>query len=146
MSDDVRAAAERAVRWYESMRRYGGRWDALADDIVQSARAVLAEHPADDGEPVTDEWLESIGHPTPPEPPQRGGHRWMVLVVDGKGSSYRLPNAATRGDVRRLCRALGVTLRGPVAEISESFEPVTLTDAEAEQMDRMTQRREGGAG
>lgn len=52
MSDDLRAAAERTVAWYEGMARHGGVWDELADGIVSVARAYLAEHPADDGEPA----------------------------------------------------------------------------------------------
>lgn len=110
MSDELRAAAERLRRYYAGDRSaYKGSPGDAAGVYTGDVLRLLAEHPADDAEPVTDEWLESIGHPTPPEPPQRGGHRWMVLVVDGKGSSYRLPNAATRGDVRRLLAALKVT-------------------------------------
>ena len=89
MSDDVRAAAERAVRWYESMRRYGGRWDALADDIVQSARAVLAELPADDGEPVTEARLPGLGfrHSYGEPSPTHKFDKWVTLPADFGGDT-----------------------------------------------------------
>lgn len=54
---ELRAAAERVIEWYETVRHYGGVWGELAGQIVLLARQYLAEHPADDGEPVAEERL-----------------------------------------------------------------------------------------
>jgi len=109
------------------------------------ALAYLAEHPADDAEPVTEEWFRSVGltNPTLYSEPDKGyygdrvaalmfadkdsvpsrfgvmfsdgpdGWNWWACMVNADGfdgsQDYLCP-APTRGHVRRLCAALGITL------------------------------------
>lgn len=122
MTDELRAAAERLRRWkagdhevMESRHMLHANWSMLAD-------AYLAEHPADDDEAVTEDWIESVR--TCP---------WCVIefndavmldweestlylhteISDGIGVVTRveLPHLKTRGDVRRFCRAFGKDLK-----------------------------------
>ncbi len=102
------------------------------DDAVEVCKAYLLEHPQDDEEPVTEEWLVSVGAKKTGMGgkcafwlDEKGRDRCMVVEI-GKGSSvvllilidgekgkqpfYLLPETKTRGDVRRLCKALGVEL------------------------------------
>lgn len=98
-----------------------------------------AEHPADDDEPVTEVWLESVGFAllclsaslildnktggacvelnlTPePEP----STNWLASFLQGVPDDLRRPDDHvvltskyfnTRGDVRRLCKTLGIEL------------------------------------
>jgi hypothetical protein len=68
---------------------------------------IIAEHPADDGEPVDWKWLALIGF-----------DRAHVLEFFGKGGNgmvvrfhgWRLPDVKTRGDVLRLAKCLGIPL------------------------------------
>ncbi len=82
----------------------------------QLAQAYLAEHPADDEEPITEAWLRSVGFDDE--------HRldWKNLVIkfcvpirdnfwDFYLNSTQIKPPKTRGDVRRLCKALGVELK-----------------------------------
>jgi hypothetical protein len=83
--------------------------------------AYLAEHPADDNEPVTRDWLIALGF--------HSVFRTLRLDVNGRTriemwcddngkagcicvNDCKISNdKATRGDVRRLCRALGISLK-----------------------------------
>lgn len=132
MSDDVRAAAER-FREYERRVDAGESPKAVDylvhdDDLADLARAYLAEHPADDGEPVSEAWLESVGLVSdgPPNPTytaeskgSRGGpvctlnvELWMGCDGFSVGTVYRelIPTADTRGEFRALCRVLRIPL------------------------------------
>lgn len=72
-------------------------------DSFRCVQAYLAEHPADDMEPATHEWLDAVG----------------VADVDIDGAWVRrcaefedgICGKWTRGDVRRLCAALGVIVK-----------------------------------
>jgi hypothetical protein len=91
------------------------RGDPLAGDdwaMMQVVRAYLAEHPADDDEPATCSWWESVS----------GGKVWCdSIAITGGGAGgpvYTLwindkPFIAnpTRGQVRIVCRARGIALR-----------------------------------
>lgn len=75
-------------------------------DAFDLANAYLAEHPADDGEQVTADWIKAnvdshFGGET-----EQGD-----LFIETADSFITLPESATRGHVRRLCAALGITLR-----------------------------------
>lgn len=139
MSDDpIQAAAGRLRRWRageDPWAVYGvadeDHPNALVRELADADRAVLAdaylaEHPADDAEPVTEEWLKSeVGMTVPSwhtyEP------RLLREVVDDEGRwdmrlwwaierrsfeiGGRTVPVATRGDVRRLFSALGVELK-----------------------------------
>jgi hypothetical protein len=103
-------------------------WDALngigtcADEPVPELSAVLAEHPADDGEPVDSETASAAGFREGPASGRFYSHdgqveverhksRWLVWVADslaGTGERVLLPGVKTRGQFRALCSALGV--------------------------------------
>ena len=86
----------------------------------------LSEHPDDDDEPVTGEWLASAGSREPRNvdlaaPPTLTipGYHYGVLVQADDGRSWDwcrgahvIATVRTRGNVRRLCKALGVELNG----------------------------------
>ena len=70
MTEELRAAAERVRNFIDDWKHYytpgqgiGNRvslpWKVYGD--VELIVNELAEHPADDGEPVTEEWLRSVG-------------------------------------------------------------------------------------
>ena len=84
------------------------------------AKAYLADHPADDDEPVTEEWLCSVGakkddvsvfFPSPiqgvPAIEFSKEQAWLTNE-DYAGVEIKLK---TRGDVRRLCAALGIEMK-----------------------------------
>lgn len=86
-------------------------------DGAAVAAAWLAEHPADDAEPVTEEWLRSVGFSSRPNnrwlqirTPQGGRlDCWMASPLwEFHDEAVAIPQ--TRGDVRRLCTALGIDL------------------------------------
>lgn len=86
---------------------------------------VLAEHPADDDEAVTEEWLESVGFKHRVLRSEFGYECMSIyLKIDNDdqwffGTDYghefdaevMLKTPATRGDLRRLCKALGIELK-----------------------------------
>jgi hypothetical protein len=81
--------------------------------------AYCREHPSDDDEPVSDEWLTRVGFEYCDELeaiyaycPELGG-RQMPLIVDGdtwKFGEFEIRQPKNCGEVRRLCAALGITL------------------------------------
>jgi hypothetical protein len=143
VSDELRAALERLRRYdAEGLLAYGGPGDAdklhgtAAVEMYQAAinsrdadRAILAdaylaERPADDDLPVTEEWLRAVGFVWRED--------WMSWVSDGcdqciqVSRSVEAPKEWTlqyerdfcwphalivRSDLRRLCAALGIALK-----------------------------------
>ena len=93
------------------------------DDQEILANAYLAEHPADDAEPMTLEWvgevtgelLCEIGGDSSRAFVNAGG----ILTIHRDGRVFIqlkiVKPVKTRGDVRRLCAALGVELNEPEA-------------------------------
>lgn len=119
MSDKVRKAAERLRRTrgsdYVTLKLvYGDNGEQLQQDMMEIADAYLAEHPADDDEPITNEWLTSFGRHF-----EFNGHE-LAINSDGGVELWThwggesvvidLCDVATRGDVRRLLRGLGIKL------------------------------------
>lgn len=122
-ADELRAAAERlrrvgdgeavaqAYRAYPSphMQRYG--------DIVMLADAWIAEHPADDGDPVDEAWVKGLGFEQYEYVPYtwlKCGHLQYVpsrdppfCIVGG----WPVIRVETRGHVRRIAAALGIELK-----------------------------------
>lgn len=119
MTPEQKAALERlrnsATPWYSGMTL----------DYIKVAYLWLSEHPADDDEPVTEEWLQKV---IAPDRTARLGGGFSVTFYatqtptlsyynSGIGGWYDdssdidVPKASTRGDVRRLCRALGIELK-----------------------------------
>lgn len=133
MSDELRAAAERFSKWVDTPRvRIVGSVDQeqIDGDAYELAAAYLAEHPADDAEPVTADWLRGLGFVRGQQAAaddnltlRAGGveltrwHRrgvpaveWSVQTAED-GADWLPPclRPATRGHVRRLLAALGIT-------------------------------------
>lgn len=115
MSDELRAAAER-FRQRTRIGIAGPGIPACDEDAHALADAYLAEHPADDAEPVSEEWLLLVGFASSARHPQRlnvgqlscsCGSLWCY------GGVVLSRTPMTRGDVRRLCQALGVELKEP---------------------------------
>lgn len=93
-------------------------------DAIPVGIALLAEHPVDDDELVTEQWLRSVGSQ---EISGTGPHAWgfglfacVAVNIDGSLAltldRYRITlvnRIATRRDVRRLCAALGIELKEP---------------------------------
>lgn len=100
--------------------------DSFRDLIEWLCDRRLAEHPADSDEPLTAEWLRSVGFKPdndedylwinngwrsdtlPPFDFRIWGHGRCDLA-DEDGCILLIP-PKTRGDLRRLCRALGIEL------------------------------------
>lgn len=91
---------------------------ALAEPY-ELAAAYLAEHPADDGTEVTGEWLESVGFTYS----EQGQYLYCRSLTCWRGCDdgdwqFRFDMAClnrhqsfdTRGDVRRLMAALGISI------------------------------------
>lgn len=131
MTNEQKAALERLRVASESNEAcvsvYGEDW-VTSKDVQRDAAVVvylaLAEHPADDDEPVTVEWFVKCGAKVENRPegwvavfePAWHAHTSLFIYWDGTviaknmGHEARLNEVETRGDVLRLCRALGIPL------------------------------------
>lgn len=127
---DIREAAERLRQMRaDSDDHDGGYLDTpegqrqSLHDHVCLADAYLAEHPTDDDEPISDEWLmETYGFDRCNNDQDLGGtfslvayehceweiRSYVYAVYDGHDHSHDLGKPKTRGHVRRLCAALGI--------------------------------------
>lgn len=130
MTDDVRAAAE---RWRQ--RIADPRWAVLNRPKTKADTAVLldaylADHPADNGDPLTPEWLLAAGlaaddltwHGHGPATGYVLANRIGFRCCDGRWAAYLLSpdgfdgsedwlvETPTRGHLRRLCAALDIPL------------------------------------
>lgn len=98
-------------------------------DIITIAELALAEHPADDDEPIKAEWLMSIGFEK--DGSGKEANEWLDLInieasrklsllenlyglccytdADDECTVVKYPR--NRGDLRRLCAALGFKLK-----------------------------------
>lgn len=131
MNDELKAAAERVRRHINQLG------NSAIEDRNMLVRAYLAEHPADDDEPVTVEWLASISRQPPIVTAIGNCYRFSIdsdrgLCVWGRAcgvgytvtlrtvrrseSGHRMTSFSDlrdvyyRGDIRRLCAALGIPL------------------------------------
>jgi hypothetical protein len=124
MSDELRAAAEQILAGeivgvgsgYVTTKEFPESWKALA-------RCYLSDHPQDDGELVTEEWLDRVlpmkndsnwtlfkHMPLQIEIEGPHGGFWLWILTDEE-VPHRIREIKTRGDVRLLCRALGIELK-----------------------------------
>ncbi len=131
-TDELRAAAERLADLDLGMYQTPSDDDACIRAGVALGRAWLAEHPADDEEPITEDWLMSVGFKREMQP-AASNHltlRHLILSDDGADIPARIIltkweysdavrwslNEAwipsfkpkTRGEVRHLLIALGL--------------------------------------
>lgn len=119
MSDELKAAAER-VLMARDRKGY-----ITYSDAFKLAEARLAEN---DATPIDETWLREAGFTFPAKLPGCEQHCYAPLTSgsptsrlhiglrkDGVAFAYvsavDLPHIKTRGDVRRLCRALGIELK-----------------------------------
>ena len=101
-----------------------GRWQSQLDHLTL-AEAYLAEHPADDDEAIRPSWLVDLPCTIRATKDVVWASPWSensldervrivftgTWVIQGEGMTVvRIPAQKTRGDVRRLCAALGVPL------------------------------------
>ena len=132
---DLREAAETildAIEFCETenIRQYAVRGESRMGlaEAYQLAAAWLAEHPADDDNPVDEAWLRSVGFdrhlgswfsPTSKRPgpacrvscaPEFGCDAWSV---QNDGGIAEIPPLETRGLCRRLCASLGIPMNEP---------------------------------
>jgi len=117
MSDELRAAAERALKIADSGSIHPFELEKL---VVKLCVAYLSSHPADSDTPIDEEWLRSVGWNNLNAP-----HYWRFIGNDGfdvvkwtGGWNFRMHdgfNCKTRSDVRRLCAALGIELKEPAS-------------------------------
>lgn len=95
-------------------------WDA-DKDLVVLGRAYLAEHPADEGERLTEVWLQSVGFTVDSPHCNIAGklttlHIWLsdsacwVEETNRPGEKVAVQKPQTRGDVRRLCSVLNLPI------------------------------------
>ncbi len=131
MSDELKAAAERLRKHYACYSVCDSPYflpeisminmPLLDCDEKDVSQAYLAEHPADDGEPITKEWLLSIGsayHSVLHQFaigkygqirilfwPRANRCEWFLEVLK---EMIEIPRQSTRGQFRRLLSALGI--------------------------------------
>ena len=118
MTDELRAAAEQMIST-------NGEVLPAFSSLVEICRAYLAENLPDDGEAATPQWMESLGFVETYSFAWRFGINERIyfhhdanvtqIGIDGawhlgiEGAWHRVN--PTRGDVRRLAKALGVELK-----------------------------------
>lgn len=100
--------------------RQGGSVDFVLEHIdrTKTSTAYLADHPADEDEPITDAWLREIGFADG----RMSSDLTLSPIVRGRTAagceywivrSYPLPYVPkTRGQIRKLLDALGVETKG----------------------------------
>ncbi len=134
MTDDELKAIAARVRPHAA----GNLGNAAIADRNALAAAWLAEHPADDAEPITAEWLAALPtafavdlawHGHGPETAwladgesgrigvrfcryEKAWEAYLCNADDFDGRERYLTAVPTRGHLRRLCAALGQPLRG----------------------------------
>ena len=139
---ELRAAAERLTDGRNRLEDWQGPTGDCADmrAAIVLARAYIAANPADDGEPVTDEWLRSLGFSRHMQPAacchlsiktttltltrwqDKAGDGPIRWSVSGQDYSDWLPHClwpVTRGQVRRLCAAIGIPHAQPQPQATE---------------------------
>jgi hypothetical protein len=94
------------------------------DDVCELAAAYLAEHDEDEHEPITEDWLIAAGVSGTID---MGGSFWFRIYPHlgtieigstndcgyyGWDEELELPPVETRGDVRRVCKTLGIPIKG----------------------------------
>lgn len=86
------------------------------EEIVKLAQAWFAAHPADEDQPLTWPWMDSVTDMKANglELAARSCDDGIHIVIPRCGpnlTDYVTPNVSTRGDLRRLASALGITLK-----------------------------------
>lgn len=118
MNHELRAAAINRAIEIVSATEWSGDLRVNMNRVIGAgrvlAKAYLAEHPADDDEPVTAEWLESIGANSDDGLFFTGHDAVDFELTEFEGTWHvdvgwrTICLVETRGDVRRLLAALGI--------------------------------------
>lgn len=126
MLNDETRAAERLRKYMDGEPMYMSNPEGPRDDLAKLANAYLREHPADDAEPVTEEWMNSLAcedsvsglwyyfavdASTSLIIAMASNRNWASVEDDASTDGVFLRDISTRGDVRRLCWALGIELK-----------------------------------
>jgi hypothetical protein len=122
---ELKAAAERLRRGFNHAHCPDHCGDC--NDARTLADAYLAEHPADDDEPISEEWSDKIAARCWTDGTDQEwklgigdtGHEAFLLLAKRENGIFwamymggvKLQMIVTRADVRRLCSALGIALR-----------------------------------
>lgn len=117
---DIATATNELRRDLADYAKIDGATDRLARIIRNAtllADAYLAEHPADNDEPVTGDWLDSLfGVEEYIEEyictEQDGNFDEVITWIETIGNVL-IPMPKTRGDFRRLCKGLKIELKEP---------------------------------
>lgn len=110
MSNELRAAAKKTIA--------GGGDNPQWRATQAVCRAWLADHPADEDTLIDAKWLEQCGWYNDPMWGWTHSEQRFYLDPEPSGwdvwcSTYTLGTITTRGDLRRLCAALGIELKEP---------------------------------
>lgn len=79
IDDELRAAAEWLLSWVKNDPADVLHRGPAGGHVVDVCNHILTHHPADDGEPVSGEWLEAVGFEA--EPPKHVDRRWRKTVA-----------------------------------------------------------------
>lgn len=130
---EIRAARERLRKlWHDhKVNTYMDIPESSTTDANLLACHDLAAHPPDDNERITEEWLDTLSERQESD----GGLVWVLGQCDTGGSvtifrvtyengtftafyvsGTKVRMIHTRGDVRLLCRALGIPLESEVSK------------------------------
>jgi hypothetical protein len=122
MSKELREAAEEAEKLHRVSPPHVKK-RRQCELLGQLARAVLAEHPADDGERISQEWFDEMYEFALSLDEQFGlflGSDGVVYLFAESGAedsshfSRPLPHIKTRVQFRNLCKVLGIPLKESV--------------------------------
>jgi hypothetical protein len=114
-ASNIKASVERLRRYVSGeISVYDMTKGVYRADCIAIRDAYLAEHPADDDEPVTEDWLTQSLHRSFDLSFAIGGLSLYQslgdwILVDVQGREYA--EMKTRGQVRLLCRAMNVELK-----------------------------------
>lgn len=130
MTDEQRAAVERLRKddygKSEDFDYTDAGWMKRCCDEATVSDLYLAEHPADDGDDATPAWLAAVGASRDDIPAKWTFRRddampiglwhvddgWKAMLIHHENAATCIVRGLkTRGDVRRLCSALGITLK-----------------------------------
>lgn len=127
MTNELREAAERRRNPYPRASKSGGKdYDSYYvhqqewEDMTRLADAYADEHPPDDETPIDESWLRAVCQHFTHDAgwTDTAGVRFIVTVLGhsqvidlDKDDVFTLPRLTTRGQLRRLCAALGIELK-----------------------------------
>lgn len=107
---DLVTAANELRRDLDEYAKIDGVTDRLAR-IIRNATLLAEEHHADNDEPVTHEWLDSLFGVEEYICTEQGDYCNEVITWIETIGNVLIPMPKTRGDLRRLCKVLKIELK-----------------------------------